>query len=686
MKRNVLVLLSLLLFKAGIVLSQTQVYGTVLDEDREPVIGATVQVKDSSRGTITDTEGRFRLSAPPGGTLVVSYIGAKTQEVAVSENLTVILEADAQELDEVIVVAYGTASKAGYTGSASTVNEAAISRAQVSSVSRLLQGAASGVQSVASSGQPGSDASVYIRGIGSINASSTPLYIVDGAPYDGNLNSINPADIESISVLKDAASTALYGSRAGNGLIIITTKQGKKDGKAVIEGSFKHGVSSRAVADYKKIGTNDYFELYWEALRNRELYGNEKPAAEAAKIATEGVVPALGINPYGSEYPLPVGLDGRIVDGAVPLWDDDWTAEYTRPAYRTEGQLSASGGTSNSTYFVSLGYLDDRGIALASDFKRYSGRLNLNAELRPWLKLFAGLSLSHSKQNAPQSQDSSTDNTLNFARLIPNFYPIWERTGDGSFKLDDKGDRIFDYGSYRPSAASPKYNHLGSSQYDFSRIVRDLASIRTSLDVRLYKGLSYKGSINIDYTNKNDHYYTNPQYGYAADNENPGDVSKYNYRTVGFTGNNILTYTASLNDVHNIKVLAGQEYYEYNTSNIWGSKSGFPILGLEEPAAASVLNDFSGNSDRYKLLSYFANGEYNYAHTYYGSASVRRDASSRFAPESRWGTFWSVGASWRVSEEAAIKDIPAISSLTLRSSYGGQGNDNIGTYYAYKAL
>lgn len=689
MESKRLILLLLLAINACFVSAQNRnITGSVIDKDGEPLVGVSVNIKGTTVGTVTDIDGKFSLSnVADKSSLIFSYVGFQKKEVAVTNNnINITLEPDDNSLDEIIVVAYGTASKAGYTGSASTVGQAEISKSQVSSVSRLLQGTASGVQSVASSGQPGSDASIYIRGIGSINASSTPLYIVDGAPFDGNLNSINPADIESVSVLKDAASTALYGSRAGNGLIIITTKQGSKDKKAKIEASFKYGVSSRAVSDYKKISTNDYFELYWEALRNQEVYTNGKTTADAAAYASKNIVSALGINPYGPNYVQPVGLDGKIVSGATPLWNDDWTKEYTQDAHRTEAQISVSGGTETSTYFVSLGYLDDQGIAIASDFKRYTGRVNLNANIKPWLKLSTGISLAHSKQNAPQSEDSNLANSLNFARMIPNFYPIWVRKADGSFELDENNNRIYDYGDYRPSAANPRYNHLGSSQYDFNRVVRDIASIRTAVDITLYKGLVYKGSINIDYTNKNDHNYYNPEYGSSSYNATPGSVSKYNYRTTGFTGNNILTYTTTINELHNIKGLIGQEYYEYNTSNIYGSRSGFPVLGLEEPVAASELGSFSGNSDRYKLLSFFGNAEYNYNHKYYGSASIRRDASSRFSPDARWGTFWSVGGSWRLSEEEFINKIDEISNLTLRTSYGGQGNDNIGTYYAYKAL
>lgn len=664
------------------------VSGVVKDENAEPLIGVSVVIKGTTKGVVTDIDGKFQLSqSSDKDVLVFKYLGYKDKEVIPQqrEYLNVVLDNADTQLDEVLVVAYGVISKTGYTGSASTINKDKIAQTQVSSVSRLLQGTASGVQSVASSGQPGSDAAIYIRGIGSVNASSTPLYIVDGAPFNGALNSINPDDIESVNVLKDAASTALYGSRAGNGLVMITTKQGSKNSKPKVDASFKYGFSSRAVSDYKKVSTNDYFELYWEGMRNQQLYVNKKSPEEAALFASNNILSNLGINPYGSAFPQPVGTDGKIVAGARPLWNDDWSKEYTQDANRTEAQVGISGGGSGLSYYVSLGYLNDQGIALASGFKRYTGRVNLNGDIKSWLRFSTGISLSHSNQDSPKGDDSASSNTLNFARLIPNFYPIWEREGDGAFKLDAYGNKIIDYGNYRPSGAGPRTNHLGSSPYDFSKVKRDIASVRASLEADIYKGLQYKGSVNIDYTNKNDHNYQNPVYGEGSFSETPGSVQRYNYRTTDFTANNILTYKKTFAEVHNLRVLAGQEYYEYNTEYIYGSRSGFPTLGLEQPVGASTLNDFTGNADQYKLLSFFGNAEYNYNHKYYGSASLRSDGSSRFAKDSRWGTFWSVGGSWRISEEDFMQDLSLINSLTLRASYGGQGNDNVG-YYAYQGL
>ena len=667
------------------------VRGTVIDQNGEPLIGVAVSIKGTTSGTMTDLDGKYSLTADKSKTIVFTYVGYETKEVvATSNTINVTLESSENVLDDVIVVAYGTASKAGYTGSASTVKAKDISKSQVSSVSRLLQGTASGVQSVAASGQPGSDADIFIRGVGSINASSKPLYIVDGAPYDGSLNSLNPADIESINVLKDAASTALYGSRAGNGLVIITTKQGKKNEKAVIDARFTYGISGRAVKDYKQVNTNQYFQMTWEALRNQQLYVNGATPAVAAQYATDNLTTRLGVNnmnPYGTAYSKPVDTNGNIVAGATPLWNDNWSDEYTQDAHRMETNVGISGGSAGTTYYISLNYLDDQGIAPASDFKRYTGRINLNSDLKPWLRVSTSIGLTHSKQNAPKGDDTSTANALFTARLIPSFYPIWQRNPEnGDFVTDSNGNRIYDFGDYRPSSASSGNNHLGTAPYDFNRVIRDMASIRAAVEIDIYKGLSYRGSLNIDYTNRNNHDYSNPSIGPEIKNDIKGSVTKYNYRTTGFTGNNVFTYKTTVEDVHNLKFLAGQEYYEYNTTNFYGQRSGLPALSFQDPDAASLLVDFGGYSDQYKLLSYFGSGEYNYNNKYYASASIRRDGSSRFSPKSRWGTFWSVGGSWRMSEENFMKNIEAINKLSLRASYGGQGNDNLSEYYAYKAL
>lgn len=661
--------------------NEMEVSGKVVSTTGETLIGVSVVVKGTTTGVATDVNGRFNLKVPRNTTLVFSYIGYITKEVPATGKMQVTLEEDQQELDEVMVVAYGTARKSSFTGSAAVVKKDVLEKSQVSSLSKALQGVSAGVQANSASGQPGTDADIRIRGIGSINASSSPLYVVDGVPYDGSLNSINPADIESMTVLKDAASSALYGSRGANGVIVITTKQGSKEAEPVIDFRLSYGISDRAVKDYEHVSTDQYFELMWEALRNYRL-DNNYSETDAAAYASQNLISRLGINPYGSSYAQPVGSDGRIVAGAKALWNDDWEDALSQNARRMEIQLSAQGGTKNTKYFISGGYLDDQGIALASGFKRYTGRVNLTSDLKKWITIGGNISVTHSEQDYPVSSDSKTSNVINFGRLLPSFYPIYQRDGEGNYLLEN-GEKQIDWGSYRPSSAMRNMNLVGSLPHDKNEIKRDAATIRTFLELTLYKGLKFKTSLNIDYNNRNEHYYTNPVYGTGT--ATGGDVTKQNYRTTGMTFNNILTYNNTFKEVHSINALLGQEYYEYNSSSQSGSRQNFIMMGYDEPDAASQLIDFSGSSDQYKLLSYFANFEYAYNQRYFISASARTDGSSRFHPDNRWGTFWSVGASWKAIEEDFLKEVKWLSNLTLRASYGAQGNDNLGSYYAYKS-
>lgn len=659
------------------------VKGKVLDVNGESLIGVSVIVKGTTTGVATDIDGNFAIKVPTNSILVFSYIGHNTKEVPATPNMKVVLEEDQTQLEEVIVVALGSkTAKASFTGSAAVIKKDALEKSQVSSISKALQGTSAGVQSVSVTGQPGEDATILIRGVGSYSASTAPLYVVDGIPYGGALNAINPADIESMTILKDASAGALYGSRGANGVIVITTKQGKKEAAPTIDVQVSYGVSDRAVKDYKKVSTDQYFELYWEALRNtREDNGK----TDAAEYASSNVVSDLKINPYGSGYPEPVGRDGKVVAGAKPLWNEDWVDALSQKARRTEVLLNVSGGSKNSRYFLSAGYLDDQGIALSSGFKRYTGRLKVASDIQKWLTVGANMAVTHSVQDYPTSEDTKMSNVINFGRRMQGFYPIYERNqDDGTYILDQYGKRIIDYGSYRPSAANPKYNLLGSLPYDKSEIKRDAASIQAYLDLTLIKGLTFRSTINLDYNSRYGHDYTNPLYGGGIDNG--GDVYKSNTRTTYLTFNNILRYNKVFAEDHSINLLAGQEYYEMNTSNMSGSRENMIMIGFDQPDAASQLLGFNGSADQYKLLSYFGNAEYSYKQRYFVSASVRTDGSSRFHPDNRWGTFWSVGASWRASHEEFLKNKEWLSNLTFRASYGAQGNDNLGGYYAYKAL
>lgn len=677
---------------ASVSAQSIRIKGIVNAADGEPLPGVTVRVKGERTGTITAGDGSFSISADRHATLIFSSIGYTTVDVPVNSrtSLLVKLEDNSTNLNEVVIsVPYGTVKKSSFTGSAANVDNKVIANSQVASISRALEGAVAGVQSFSASGQPGEDADIYIRGIGSVNASNSPLYVVDGVPYDGKLSSLATQDIASVTVLKDAAAASLYGSRAANGVIMVTTKQGAKGSAPVIELSAKYGFSSRAVAEYKQLSTEDYFKLQWESLKNgylTQLNDDGKPAyddASAAKLASEKLVSTLGINPYGPKFPEPIDTEGNLVPGASLLWDDSWEDAMTQNAHYTDLNASISGGSANSNYYISLGYLNNQGAYIESGFKRYSFRTNLTSRITRWLQ--AGLNLygSSSIQNYPKQDDTRTDNVVLFARAIPSFYPVYERDPEtGAYKLDENGNRIYDYGSYR-SGSYAGYNLPQSMQYDKHDIRRDAASIRGFLEISPFDGLSYKMSVNVDYNSRFGHDYSNPTYGKSAAENSY--VSKSNVRSTGVTFNNVINYSHLFNNVHSLRLMAGQEYYEYNTAQFSGERSNVFTDGYFEPDVASTLKSFGGNSDQYKLLSYFGSAEYSYAQKYFVSTSVRTDGSSRFAPDKRWGTFWSFGASWKVNKEKFLKDASWLNNLTLRASYGAQGNDNIG-YYAYQAL
>ena len=370
--------------------------------------------------------------------------------------------------------------------------------------------------------------------------------------------------------------------------------------------------------------------------------------------------------------------------GATPLWDDSWEDALSQDAHYTDISASISGGSERTKYYFSLGYLNDQGAYICSGFKRYNLRTNITTDLRKWLQVGLNVSATHSVQDYPKQDDTAIGNIVLAARSIPSFYPVYERDlTTGEYLLDENGNRIYDYGNYRKGSYNG-YNFAQSMLYDKKEYKRDAASIRGYLQIIPFEGLSYKMSLNIDYNSRFAHFYDNPTYG-----KEPltGGVEKENVRTTGLTYNNVINWNHTFNENHDVRLMAGQEYYEYNTSNFGGSRTGVITDGYYEPDVASTLSSFYGNSDQYKLLSFFGSAEYSYQSKYFVSASVRTDGSSRFHPDHRWGTFWSFGGSWKISREKFLEEAANdwLTNLTLRASYGAQGNDNVG-YYAYKAL
>lgn len=468
---------------------EVKIKGTVVDERTgEAVIGASISVSGSRNGTVTDIDGHFSLDvASLPVTVSIDYLGYKKQEVDVYEStepLTVVLSENRNVLDEVVVAGYTTVKKSSYTGSVAVVGPKELEKLQVTTVGKALQGTVPGLQSIASAGQPGSDASLFIRGIGSVNASTSPLYVVDGIP-GASVNNISGKDIQSISVLKDATAGALYGSRGANGVIVITTKSGSLNAKAAVNFSASYGYTGRAVRDYDYLTLPEYHELQWEAIRNTQI-DQGKTAAEAAEYASANLVDALKVNIYGPNYPVPVGVDGKLATGATPLWNDDWGKAISRQGVRQQYDLNISGGSDNTKYFFSGGYLNENGWIITSEYERYHLRTSVQSKINSRFEAGASISASSSYQKSPMQEDSNTGNYANFQRLVSNIYPVYERNfEDGSFVLDESANRKYDYGVWRPSTAAAGSNIPGSAAHSIFGSKSDVVSARTNFNITL---------------------------------------------------------------------------------------------------------------------------------------------------------------------------------------------------------
>lgn len=651
--------------------------------------GVSIIIVGTPYGTSSDSEGHFSIELEPNQVLEFSFIGYKNQSYIIQQQkvLNIVLEEDQNQLDELVIeVPYGTANKNTYTGSVGVISSKTIEQSQVSNVSKVLQGSIAGVQSFSSSGQPGSEATIRIRGVGSINASSNPLYVVDGVPYEGGLNAIASFDIASISVLKDATAATLYGSRAANGVILITTKAGKFNQTPKINISIKKGFSSRALADYKQVNTQQYFEMYWEALRNGIMDSAGADPVTAAQYASANLVPTLGINPYGTQYAQPVGVDGKLNPQARLLWNDNWEQALTTNAQYTDINVNISGGSELTKYFISAGYLDDQGYVLSSGFERMNLRSNLSVQAKDWLEVGLNLSAAHSVQNYPKQDDSAINNVIGFARAMPSFYPIYQRNLEtGAYLIDQQsGKRIYDFGSYRATSYA-NYNLLATLPLDKNDIIKDVASIRGFAQANILDNLTYKTSLSVDYSNTTNHNVANGELGVGVNDG--GSIALRNTKTTSVTYNNVFNYNMDFQHPGKLALMVGQEYYSFDSNYFGGLRQMIIAQGFDQPDAASVLADFFGKADQYKMLSFFGNAQYSYDDKYFFSTSYRRDGSSRFAKENRWGDFWSVGASWRIIDEDFMKKAKDnyLSNLLFKVSYGAQGNDNIG-YYAYQSL
>ena len=699
MKRKLMMFLSLFFLGIGILSAQTQVRGTVVDESGEPVIGATVQVKGTSQGTVTDIDGNFNLSAPSGGTLVFSYVGMQTQEIPVSANVRVVMITDSQMLDEVIAIAYGTSRRSSFTGSAATVNAAAIENRVITNITSVLEGNASGVQATSSLGQPGSSASIRIRGFGSVNASNAPLYVVDGAIYNGDIADINPFDIESVSVLKDAASTSLYGSSAGNGVILITTKKGKEG--ASVNLNITQGGSQRAYNDYNRVNIWEYYPLQWEMLKNSYVsVGNS--ASEAAQLASANIVNTLKYNPFaGIADSDVVGTNGLLNPAATQLkWGDDldWEDAAYGTGYRQEYVLSYNSTTEKSDTYASIGYLDDKGYMMKTDFERFSGRLNYNITPKKWFKSGVNLAVSRTNSNYSLSTSGNSGlyaNLTRYIRVMAPIYPVHKHDLETGAYLDQFGNPTTNPDEYVYDYEGARLSNNGRDAVAETELnMRDISRMnfvgRTYIALTPVEGLNISANYGIENNDLRRKVYENPYVGDGT--AGPGRLNILSTRTLSETFNQLVTYERSIDDLHNFDILLGHENNSYKYEYYYSMKTNEIVEGVYDYSNFTNISNLSSYTNLYRKEGYFTRLNYDFDNRYYFSFSYRRDGSSRFSKDNRWGNFYSFGGSWRISQENFMRDLNWVNNLRLRASYGQTGVDDVldengsSDYYPYQTL
>lgn len=705
MKKIFFVLIAVMLCSITAVAATRTVTGTVYSQaDEEPLIGATVipLPKGHGQGTATDINGNFSIEVPETcKELQVSFVGMQTKNVHITSGPMIIHLANGDNrLDEVMVVAYGTAKRAEFTGSASVVKADQIADALVTSVTSVLQGKVSGVQALSADGRPGGSPKIRIRGVGSINASQEPLYVVDGVPFDGAIADLASSEIESMTVLKDAASTALYGARGANGVVLITTKKGAQ-GTAKITFDARWGANMRGVPNYNVLQQTElYYETMYTGLYNQNI--TQGMSADAAwRNAANKALTATGYQIFN----VPAGeflfnRSGKLnpnaslgySNGTFYFTPDDWTKESLRNGLRQDYSLNISGGNDKLKYYASASYLGDEGIIRNSSFNRISTRASVEYQAKKWLKVGTNLNYTNTRSDYPGDTDldyaTSSGNTFYLINHIAPVYPIYVRNAQSQVMYDTLyGHPMYDYGTdssepYLTRNWMSMANPTGALAYDTSEYFSDIFDGKWNVTITPVEGLSIIGNAGYWVSADRAHFVSNPYYGQSAESGGFAQQANTISRSVNIQG--LATYNKTFADKHNMDLMVGYESYNLQREFLYGW--GY---NLYMPTGWNVSNtidqrDTDGGRDiDYNTRGIFGRAKYNFDGRYFFHASYRRDASSRFAPDHRWGNFFSVSAAWDIAKEPFAQDATWLDQLKVKFSFGQNGNDNLGTSVAY---
>ena len=670
------------------------VSGNITDASTgSPIPYVSIHLDGTMIGTSSDNEGHYTISVPFDGKLVFSSIGYRSTEVNVASSGTIDVEMhpDSEYLDETIVVAYGTATKSSFTGSAAMVGAEAIEARVVTDVTSALAGTAPGVQLISSSGDPASSgATIRIRGIGSMSASNSPLYIVDGMPYDGSISDINPNDVESMSVLKDASASAIYGARGANGVVLITTKRARGQ-DAVVKFDAKWGSNSRLIPQYDVItDPAQYYETHYRMMYNSQIYAGKSPD-EAYAFADATLFDqnngGLGYQVYtvpegeafiGRDFKLNPKAKLGYTDGEYYYIPDNWYKETFHNSFRQEYNFSVSGTKDRFSYYGSVGYLDDGGIVSNSDFKRYTARVNADYQAKKWLKMTSNISYTHTDAKTASYTDTfgSSGNVFYITNNMGPIYPLYVRDAEGKIMYEN-GMKVYDANQtnfIRPNIVG---NAVRDNEVNRKQNYTDMISGKFGLVVTPLKGLSVTGNVGLmSENNRYNALYS--QFGSSSSTDGQAYVSHDRYFAVN--SQLLAEYKTDFGGtLHNLEALAGYELYKLKVQSLEGQNDRLydPFIGELGNADGTKSKKTSSYTVDYVTQGFLARLQYNYGEKYFVSGSYRRDASSRFAEGHRWGNFGSIGGAWLISNEPFMQEAYWVGMLKLKASWGVQGNDNL---------
>ena len=683
----------LTLFLALVVQISFAQQGTIsgkVSDGSGPLPGVSVVVKGSTIGTETDFDGKYSIKASSGDILTFRYLGYLSidKTIGASSIINVSMKEDANILDEVVIVGYGTTTKKSFTGTASVVSSENIDAKAVSNVAQALIGEVSGVSVTRTNGRPGSSATIRIRGFSSIEGNSAPLYVVDGVPFSGDINAINPNDIESTTILKDASATAIYGARGANGVVLLTTRKGTS-GKNTVEFDFQSSVSSRTLPRYNLVDSEEeYMELVYAGLKNTaDFAGNNNPSQFALDnlFSDRGVAPLYNMWNVADGNGLIDPSTGKVISGVTRKYTPtDWADAGYRDGVRNEMNFKTSGGTDKTKHYFSLGYLSDEGFIQESQYDRYSTRLNVTANPVDRVKISTNLDYSYSEYNdATGYGGGDVPYMLDFT---PTIYPLYLRDTDGNIVMNpNTNEPFYDFGDNTAGNArdfSATYNGIGEAIYNINRTKRHSVNGNINAAVEIMEGLTFETTYGMNFYSSNLDNTRNSIQG-SAGVALGGTLYKANTTYVSQNFNQILRYKTKFGEDHNFDMLVAHESFADRSEYFDMNRKG--IVNLNPNAATAPDNYLdqngvsTGNIVETSLEGYFTQANYNYLNKYYLQGTLRKDGSSRFY-KNKWGTFWSAGAGWIVSEENFLSSSNVINFLKVKASYGVLGDQGNAAY------